>query len=372
MSLIDNVLKTAEKTVVSNVQNLRQQGLKKFVQDAGIDPNGMTQEALLSAYEKFKQFNADKLVNGEYLGDQAKQFGDLLTYSADEIKKQASTISIHGTKIDTVDLLKSPAAVLHKTAETMIDKELDKAVQGKVGAVLKQYGIVPGKRVKDEIRDVVRNTIRGTKNSIFRDPALKAGMVAAAEDAVNRYYQSALELLENKDWQDKQLKPLNDMIQGETNKVFDEINKYSNKLTELEKLDIAKEINGAITGNLSTMTSRLNDINKQLEMLGLNQTSLDMVSKDLNGQINGVINNELAPAIQSNIKKLGDVSKRVEEVQRYVQKYEDYIKNEIKAFENKAKEYIKNIEAQLLSTVLASVHLKLGSIGGIGGIKLKF
>ena len=383
MSLIDNVLKTAEKTVVSNVQNLRQQGMKKFIQETGIDVTNLTPEALTTAYEKFKGQNLDKLVNGEYLGNQAKQFGDLLTYSAEELKKEASTLSIHGTKVDTTELLTNPKAVLHKTAETMIDQELDKAVQGKVGAVLKQYGLISGRSANDEVKQLIRNTIRGTKNSIFRNPDLKAGLVAAAEDAVNKYYKSAIEVLENKDWQNKQLKPLNNMIDkqfkeldGIQNQVNDKLNdfnnkvdKLANKLTELEKLDIAKEINGEITNKLN-IGGRLNDINKQLGMFGLEQSSLDVISKNLNGQIAGAINNDLAPAIQKNIEKLGDISKRVEEAKKYVQKYEDYIKNEIKAFENKAKEYIKNFESKLLSTVLSSVHLKLG--GGLGGIKLKF
>ena len=277
----------------------------------------------------------------------------------------------------------NPEAVLHNTAEAMIDKELDKAVQGKVGEVLKQYGLVPGQRVKDEIKDLVRNTIRGTKNSIFRNPGLKAGLVSAAEDAVNKYYKSAIELLENKDWQEKQLKPLNNMIDKEfkqldglqdklNSKIGDlnsQMDKAAKKLSELEKLDIAKEINSEVTDKLN-ISGRLNDINKKLGMFGLDQTSLDAVSKNLNGQITGAINNELAPAIQKNIEKLGDINKRVEEVKKYVQKYEDYVKNEIKAFEDKAKEYIKNIESQLLSTVLSSVHLKLG--GDLGGIKLKF
>ena len=383
MNLIDNVLKTAEKTVTSNIQNLRQQGMKKFVQETGIDVTNLTPEVLNSAYEKFKGQNLDKLVNGEYLGEQAKHFSDLLTYSAEELKKEAATISIHGTEIDTAALMTNPEAVLHNTAEAMIDKELDKAVQGKVGEVLKQYGLVPGQRMKDEVKDLVRNTIRGTKNSIFRNPDLKAGLVSAAEDAVNKYYKSAVELLENKDWQEKQLKPLNNMIDkefkqldglqdklnskmGDFNKSMD---KAFNKLSELEKLDIAKEINSEVTDKLN-IGGRLNDINKKLGMFGLDQTSLDAVSKNLNGQIAGAINNELAPAIQKNIEKLGDINKKVEEVKKYVQKYEDYVKNEIKAFEDKAKEYIKNIESQLLSTVLASVHLKLG--GGLGGIKLKF
>ena len=383
MNLIDNVLKTAEKTVTSNIQNLRQQGMKKFVQETGIDVTNLTPEALNSAYEKFKGQNLDKLVNGEYLGEQAKHFGDLLTYSAEELKKEAATISIHGTKIDTTALMTNPEAVLHNTAEAMIDKELDKAVQGKVGEVLKQYGLVPGQRVKDEIKDLVRNTIRGTKNSIFRNPDLKAGLVSAAEDAVNKYYKSAIELLENKDWQEKQLKPLNNMIDKEfkqldglqdklNSKIGDfnsQMDKAAKKLSELEKLDIAKEINSEVTDKLN-ISGRLNDINKKLGMFGLDQTSLDAVSKNLNGQITGAINNELAPAIQKNIEKLGDINKRVEEVKKYVQKYEDYVKNEIKAFEDKAKEYIKNIESQLLSTVLSSVHLKLG--GDLGGIKLKF
>lgn len=383
MNLIDNVLKTAEKTVTSNIQNLRQQGMKKFVQETGIDVTNLTPEALNSAYEKFKGQNLDKLVNGEYLGEQAKHFGDLLTYSVDEIKKQAATLSVHGVKIDTTELLTNPQAVLHNTAETMIDKELDRAVQGKVGEVLKQYGLVPGQRIKDEVKDLVRNTIRGTKNSIFRNPDLKAGLVSAAEDAINKYYQSAIELLENKEWQEKQLKPLNNMIDEQfkkldgvqntiDSKISDfngKMDKVTNKLSELEKLDIAKEINSEVSDKLN-INGRLNDINKKLGMFGLDQTSLDIISKNLNGQITGVINNELAPAIQKNIEKLGDINKRVEEVKKYIQKYEDYIKNEIKAFENKAKEYIKNFESKLLSTVLSSVHLKLG--GGLEGIKLKF
>ena len=285
--------------------------------------------------------------------------------------------------IDTTALMTNPEAVLHNTAEAMIDKELDRAVQGKVGEVLKQYGLVPGQRMKDEVKDLVRNTIRGTKNSIFRNPDLKAGLVSVAEDAVNKYYQSAVELLENKDWQEKQLKPLNNMIDKEfkqldglqdkiNNKIGDfnsQMDKAAKKLSELEKLDIAKEINSEVTDKLN-IGGQLNDINKKLGMFGLDQTSLDAVSKNLNGQIAGAINNELAPAIQKNIEKLGDINKRVEEVKKYVQKYEDYVKNEIKAFEDKAKEYIKNIESQLLSTVLSSVHLKLG--GDLGGIKLKF
>ncbi len=382
MSLIDNVLKTAEKTVVSNVQNLRQQGMKKFIQETGIDVNNLTPEALNSAYEKFKGQNLDKLVNGEYLGEQAKQFGDLLTYSADELKKQASQISIHGVKIDTQAFLSNPQAVLHNTAESMVDQELDKAVQGKVGVVLKQYGIIQGQRPKDEIRDLIRNTIRGTKNSIFRNPDLKAGMVSAAEDAVNTYYKSVVELLEDKNWQQKQLKPLNKMIDDQFSKFNDtqnklnnsinhvnkEIDKYTKKLSAIEKLDIAKEINAQVTGKLD-INGRLNEINKKLGMFGLDQASLNTIGSNLNSQIAGAINNQLAPDIKKSIAKLGDVNKRVEEVKKYVQKYEDFVKNEIKAFESKAKEYIKNFESQLLSSVLASVHLKLG---GVGGIKLKF
>lgn len=382
MSLIDNVLKTAEKTVVSNVQNLRQQGMKKFIQETGIDVNNLTPEALNSAYEKFKGQNLDKLVNGEYLGEQAKQFGDLLTYSADELKKQASQISIRGVKIDTKAFLSNPQAVLHNTAESMVDQELDKAVQGKVGAVLKQYGIIQGQRPKDEVRDLIRNTIRGTKNSIFRNPELKAGMVSAAEDAVNTYYKSVVELLEDKNWQQKQLKPLNKMIDDQFSKLDDtqnklnnsinhvnkQIDKYTKKLSAIEKLDIAKEINAQVTGKLD-INGRLNEINKKLGMFGLDQASLNTISSNLNSQISGAINNQLAPDIKKSIAKLGDVNKRVEEVKKYVQKYEDFVKNEIKAFESKAKEYIKNFESQLLSSVLASVHLKLG---GAGGIKLKF
>ena len=380
MNLIDNVLKTAEKTVVSNVQNLRQQGVKKFIQDSGIDTSGMTQEALMTAYNAFKSKHPEQLLNGEYLGNQVKQFSELLTYSKDKIKEEAQTISIHGYKMNTKDLMTNPQAVLHNTAETMVDQEIDRIVQGKVGNILKQHGIITGDRPNDEVRDLIRNTIRGTKNSIFKDPELKQKMVNIAEDGVNAYYKSVVEMLENPDWQQKQLKPLNDIVnkqfdkldglQGNLNSKMDDLNKniskYSNKLDALSKLDLAKEINQQVTGKLD-ISGQLEEMNKKLGMFGLDQTSLDFISKDLNNQITGTVNNQLGPTIQKSISKLGDINKKVVEVQQYVQKYEDFIKNEIKAFEDKAKEYIKNIETKLVSTILSSVHLKLG-----GGIKLKF
>ena len=378
MSLIDNVLKTAEKTVVSNIQNLKQQGIKKFVHDAGVDVNGMTQDALMAAYEDFKNRHLDELVNGEYLGKQAQQFGELLTYSAEEIKKQASTISIKGTKIDTQELFSNPQAALHNAAEAMVDKEIDKVVQDKVGQVLQQYGIISGdtKRAKDEVVDLIRNTIRGTKNSIFRNPDIKAGMMSIAEGAINDYYKSAVEMLENAEWQQKQLKPLNDMIdkgfsqlddvQKKLGGQIDDINKKIDKLDEIAKMDLAKEINDQITGKLD-INGRLADLNKKLGMFGLDQGTLNAIGGNLNNQIVGVVNQNLGPTIQNSIVKMGEISQRVAEVKQYVQKYEDFVKNEIKAFEDKAKEYIKQIETELINTVLSSVHLKLG-----GGIKLKF
>lgn len=381
MNLIDSVLKSATKAITKNVENLKQQGIKKFIQDSGLKTEGMTQEAILTAYNNFKAKNPDKLVNGEYLGKDAKQVNEILSNTEENVKKEAEKITDKGQKIKTKELLKNPKAVLHYTAETIVDKKIDEAVQGKVGEILKKYKLIKGQRPNDEVRDLIRNTIRGTKNSIFRDPTLKANLTKAANTALDDYYKAVIELLENPDWQSEQLKPLNDMIgkqfskindaQNKLNSKFGDINseleKYKNKLNALEKLDIAKQINDQVHGKLD-LNSRLSELNDKLGMFGLEQQSVNFIGDSLNKQLADKLNKELAPSIKDNIAKLDKINKRVAEVQKYVQKYEDYVKKEIAAFENKAKDYIKKMETKLLSSVLASVHLKLGK----DGLKLHF
>lgn len=369
MNLIKSVLKNAEKTVNSNIESLRQTGLKKFVRDTGLDINGMSVEDLQKAYEEFKNQNVGKLVNGEYLGDLAKNFEDVLTYSEEEIKKQVSQISIKGVKIDTQQLLTSPEAALRSAAEGFVDKEIDKVVQSKVGDILAQAGVITDDNQVDQIKELIRNTIRGTKNSIFRDPEIKQKLLDYAQGAVNNYYQSVVQMLENPDWAQKQLKPLNDMVDkglgelnkvtGEIDKISGEIDKYANKLSELEKLDIAKEINGMITGQLD-IEGNLTKLNNQLGMFGLDQSSIGAISGALNASITNTVTSALGPTIQNSITQLGDINKEVAKVQEYVKQYEDYVKKEIQAFESKAKDYIKQLESELISSILSSVHLKLG------------
>lgn len=369
MDLIKSVLKNAERTVNSNIESLRQTGLKKFVRDTGLDINGMSVEDLQKAYEEFKNQNVGKLVNGEYLGDLARNFEDVLTYSEEEIKKQVSQISINGVKIDTQQLLTSPDAALRSAAEGFVDKEIDKVVQSKVGDILAQAGVITDDNQVDQIKELIRNTIRGTKNSIFRDPEIKQKLLDYAQGAVNNYYQSVVQMLESPDWAQKQLKPLNDMVDkgfgeldkatGEISKISGEIDKYANKLSELEKLDIAKEINGMVTGQLD-IEGNLTKLNSQLGMFGLDQSSIGAISGALNASVTNTVTSALGPTIQNSITQLGDINKEVAKVQEYVKQYEDYVKKEIQAFESKAKDYIKQLESELISSILSSVHLKLG------------
>lgn len=380
MSLINEVLKTAEKTVAGNAQSLLQQGLKKFVDDAGIDVGSMSKEDILTAYEDFKSKHLDELINGEYLGEQAQQLSELLTYDVEKIKEQISSVSINGMKMDPQEILNSPNAVLHNAAEVMVNQQIDKIVEDKALALFQQYGIDLGSKPKEEVVGIIRDTIRGTRNSIFRNPEIKANMISKAEEAINNYYKSALEMLENPEWQEKQLKPLNDIVdkglgqvgefqkklEGELGNLSKEVDKITSKIDEISKMDIAKEINDQILGKFDA-NGQLKDFNEMLGLFGLEKNGLDGIGGCLNTDITGIMGGGLDKTIHDNVIKMNEITQRVTEVKQYVQKYEDFVKNEIKAFEDKAKEFIKQIETELINTVLSAVHLKLGD-----SIKLGF
>jgi len=361
MTLVENVLQTAGANIISNAKDLFQQGLKNFVHDTNLDTNGMERKAIEAAYEAFKKLHLEDLIKGEYVGGQAGKLSGL----------KIPNIKINGTEIDTQDLINDPEAVLRKAATTLAEKEIDKAIQGKVGETLKKYGV--GQILTDEVKELIRATILGAKYSISRNPSIKETVEKVAKEGIVNYYNSIVEMMESPDWQNKQLKPLKDLVDkgvtgfndvtgkvtGEIGKIGEklngEIDKITGKLDEISKMDIANEISKLIEKNLD-VGGIFGKFDEQLKKFGLDKIGLGSTSEIINKHLGKLID---STGIQKELSKIKEISDKVREAKEYIKKYETLVMNEIKAFEEKARQYILELEAEFAKQLLNFVNIVL-------------
>lgn len=322
----------------------------KWIKEKGIDTSKGAFD-VSQQYDKACKAGGDEFINNEYYVGKDDKLRTDITAAIKSGTGKEITLTDKQKAVKEVLNASSPNAVLRYAAKTLVNNKVDDMINDKIQAECKKYGIKSTKTITNaELREGIRNVIRGTKDSVFRNHELMGNLEADATSALEKYMEGQLGKYTSATYVDKALKPLKNAEDKLTN-----LDKKITSFSKLDKLEISKNIANQITGKLD-FTSKLSG---KLSKFGVKDSQLSALQNKLGLSINKSLQGHLNKSIEKNISKLTNVTKTIQKYEEQIKHYEEMVTKQIAVWQNKAKTWLKNQEKKWIGSLAKSFKIKL-------------
>ena len=253
----------------------------------------------------------------------------------------------NGTKTSKAAIFADAANTFVKNkVSDFINSSLEKTL-GKVGLTLDDF-----KNLTPEKKEELRNKIRGAMQT-FLTEKIKDKMeklcLGQLENMYDKYVGQLTSQLNNTfdNVTGKMLKPLNDI----SNKLTGITNKISNTLTNIEKLDFAKNLSDSFLGKFANSDSKIGKLVGKLQ----NSSAFKKVSEKLNNKITGAIQKYVSPVASKVVATLNVIRDKITQVKNLITDYKNTIKNAVKNYVDQLKTKLVEQTKKIVSDIAAKL-----------------
>lgn len=349
--------------VLNRRERIKKEGFEKWCKDNIGKDSKMSEDQKKEAYEKYRSEHPSEFESTVYFGKDDKFKQEIQSAWDLTASSNATAENLGWNKSMTNELRQHPSEIITEAAQYYVDKKLDSVVDAQIEKTCQKYHISlnggTGK-LTDEQRQRIRDTIRGTKNSIFRNSEIRKELFKSAykgiEDLIDKHLEGYADNLTG-----KVLKPMN-KLKDKLDKI-DEFLNYEEK--QEEKYNITKIVCDKITGrSTDKIYSSISKINSKLGIFGLEDEDIHALSDTLGAQIGESVK-KMIPVINKNIKAVSIIADKIKLYKTTLTNLKTAVKTQISAWRNKATGWVKDRVSAWAKKTLEGSAMK------VAGLKLK-
>jgi len=270
-------------------------------------------------------------------------------------------------------------------ATLMMDAQMQSYLDMNIQSVLDQYNERFGTNWSDtpELRDKIRQVIRGTYTVAFNQDVLMNQMQKKTEDELKRFLQKKVDdrIFNSKTWY--KFMHLDEDAGDVYRKKLggDKINKLQDKLeswTNLSDVDFTLRLTEDLTDQLNNRVKflgnaggSLNKIDKKMGKFGLNLGLGDQftdLEKNFALNIASPVEDQLKKSMTSTLKNITKITDTVKNFQKQIQSIQNKARDLVRKWESTAMDMVKAQEKVIVNNIMKSV--KIDYKGAVGSFKI--
>ena len=270
-------------------------------------------------------------------------------------------------------------------ATLMMDKQLDSYLDKNIQGVLDKFNARFGTNHQNtpELRDKIRQVIRGTYTVTFNQDELMKDLEQKTEKELERFLENKVEerLYNSGEW--KKFMHLDEDAGDIYRKKLggDKINALGNKISEWTKLndvDFTLKLTESLTdqlndkvGFLGSTQNSLNRLDAKMDRFGLGLglgSQFSALEKSFTLNIASSMEHQLKTSMQGTLKSISRINNTVQNFQKQIQGIQNQARDLVKKWETTAMDMVKAQEKVIVNNIMKSV--KIDFKGSIGSFKI--